>query len=207
MRQIATILRRFPFTIVMVVAITLVSGLTGALSNTFDLAIQQRWGIGVPSLQTGHWETLITYPFFTRSSSMFMRIMLIVLLSIIIAEWRLGTRRTIVVYWITAVVAQLINARLALTLAQAGTQLGQVMVNTQDVGISTGGMGCIGAWVDNLPLRYRGWAIVASILYLILKPILRFEASSDMGHVIAFGLGYALAAVIAQRATSSASVQ
>lgn len=187
------LIRRLPFTLFMELAIIGVALAHGAVVGELSSVAQLHWGFGLHNLWEGRFYTLFTAPFFVRDLRMFLGILLFVGYSIGIYEWLAGTRRAMLLYWVTNVLGLLLAAGLAIApLYWAGTLLGRELAFMSDVGPSAGGLGCIGGWVRRLPDRYRTLMFLAMMLYLVGKLAFLPEPFSDAAHLIAFPLGFVL---------------
>ena len=77
---------------------------------------------------------------------MFWGILPFVALSIGVYEYVAGTQRALVLYWMTDLGGSLGSTLvLVLPLYITGTALGETLAYADDVGISGGGFGCVGA--------------------------------------------------------------
>ncbi len=165
----------------------------GVLWAELSSVAQQRWGFGLHNLWEGRLYTPFTAPFFVRNLTMLLGILLLIGYSIGIYEWLAGTRRALLLYWVTNVLGMLLAAGLAVVpLYWVGSPLGRELALMSDVGPSAGGLGCIGGWVDRLPDRYRRWVFLAVMAYLIGKLVLFPELFADTAHLFAFPMGFAL---------------
>ncbi len=186
-----TIIRRVPFTLMMLLGIGSVGLATGTNEGALAPAIAQRWGFALHDLWQGTWYSLVTEVWFTRHPFMFWGILGFVVFSIGVYEWRAGTKRAFLLYWLTDVSGALIlTLGFVLPLYLLNTDLGLTLAFADDVGMSGGGFGCVGGWVHWLDASRRWWAFTAVMVYLVLHLILVFDLASDLLHIVTFCLGF-----------------
>lgn len=165
----------------------------GAILGRLSRATQEQWGFGLHDVWQGRFYTAITSTFFVRDLRMFVGILLLIGYSVGIYEWLAGTRRALLLYWVTNVGGFLLATLLVVgPLYWAGTIIGYELAFINEVGPSAGAFGCIGGWVNHLPARYRRWAFVGITVGLAGKLVLFPEPFADTVHLIAFSLGFTL---------------
>ena len=185
------LIRRVPFTLLMLSGIGTVGFLTGTNAGELAPVLAQRWGFALHDLWQGTGYSLMTEVWFTRHPFMFWGILAFVIVSIGIYEWRAGTRQAGTLYWITDIGGTLIvTFAFVLPLYLLKTDLGLTLAFADDVGMSGGGFGCVGGWVHRLALPLRQWAFAGMIVYLVLHLVLVLDLSSDVLHIITFWLGF-----------------
>ena len=196
------IIRRVPFTLVMLLGIIIVAFITGATNAQLTPDVLNRWGFSLSDLWQGGWYSLVTEVLFTHSPFMFWGILALVICSIGIYEWQAGTRQACLLYWITDVGGTLIvSLALVLPLYLARTDLGMSLAFSGDVGMSGGGFGSLGGWIHRLPgpVRKRAFAVMA--LYLILHLFIITDLFSDILHLVTFPVGFWLDGWLSKRFT------
>ena len=186
-------LARLPFTLLLEASIL---GVALAL-GLFDPEVGARWrereGFGWPSLVEGRFHTLVSSTFLVDGAGQWARIALLLTWSVGPLEWRAGTRRTVWIYAVTNFASCLAAAAAqGVAAALAGPDL--AFARSRDVGASAGAYGCIGAAIMTLPARWRALVAGTVLAYLTLKLLLFPAPSSDLTHVVALALGYALSA-------------
>lgn len=100
--------RRFPFALTLLIVILALGVVLGALSRP---AARSDWfhyvAVGIPSLEQGHWWTVLTAPFVLGAPAAYIIVLLPALAAVGWDEWRFGSRRTIAVFFGGQVVAAL----------------------------------------------------------------------------------------------------
>ena len=191
LKPVFKLIRRVPFTLVMLLGIGSAGFITGTNKGDLDPAIAQRWGFALHDLWQGTWYSLVTEVWFTHQPFMFWGILTFVVFSIGVYEWRAGTQRACSLYWITDIGGTLIlTFTFVLPLYLLHTELGQALAFADDVGMSGGGFGCVGGWVHRLAVPVRRWAFAGVMVYLALHLVLVFDLSSDVLHIITFCSGF-----------------
>jgi hypothetical protein len=183
--------RRFAYTIFMEAAILLVALNGGVVTGKLSAAAASRWGFGFHNLWEGKFYTLLSAPFLVRNLGMLVGILLFLAVSVGIYEWYAGSQKTISVYWLTNLAAFLGAGLIGYILYRSGSALGRDIFFKSDVGPSAGAFGCIGAWTKR-SRPCRSWVFYGILAYLLGKLVIFPEFFSDLAHLIAFPLGYAL---------------
>ncbi|MBD3887549.1 hypothetical protein IFO70_39085 [Phormidium tenue FACHB-886] len=154
-------LRRVPFTLAMTIGILLVGIFTGTTTGSLDPILRQKWGFALHDLWDGTWYSLVTEVLFTTDPVMLCGILVFVWLSIGIYEWRAGTKQATLLYWLIDIGGSFVlSLRLVLPLYLSGTELGLKLAYADDVGMSGGGFGCVGAWVHRVSPHRRKWVFI-----------------------------------------------
>lgn len=194
------IIRRVPFTLIMLTGIVIVALITGATSGQLTPDVLNRWGFSLSDLWQGGWYSLVTEVLFTHSPFMFWGILPLVVCSIGIYEWQAGTRQTCLLYWIMDVGGTLIvSLVLVLPLYLARTDLGMSLAFSGDVGMSGGGFASLGGWIHQLPAPARKRAFAAVAVYLILHLFVVTDLFSDILHLLTFPVGFWLDGWLSKR--------
>ena len=184
-------LRRVPFTLVMLLGIGTVGVLSGSAANEVSPEVLSRCGFALRDLWQGTWYSLVTEVWFTHSAFMYWGILGFVVLSIGAYEWRAGTRRSLLLYWLTDIGGTLIvTLCFVLPLYLAKTDLGLTLAFSDDVGMSGGGFGSIGGSVHLLSLPLRRWAFAGVLIYLVMHLVIVTDLSSDILHIVTFLMGF-----------------
>lgn len=188
---VVKVLWRVPFTLVMLLGIATVGVLSGSATNEIAPDVLNRWGFALRDLWQGTWYSLITEVWFTHSAFMYWGILGFVVLSIGAYEWRAGTRRSLLLYWLTDIGGTLIvTLCFVLPLYLAKTDLGLTLAFSDDVGMSGGGFGSIGGSVHLLSLPLRRSAFAGVLLYLVMHLVVVADLSSDILHIVTFLMGF-----------------
>ncbi|HEY9640442.1 MAG TPA: hypothetical protein V6C57_08160 [Coleofasciculaceae cyanobacterium] len=186
-------LRRLPFTLMMAIGILLIAILTGTTTSTLNPTLRQQWGFALHDLWDGTWYSLVTEVLFTTDPIMLCGILIFVWLSIGIYEWRVGTRQAALLYWLTDIGGSLIlSLVLVLPLYLADTSLGIKLAYADDVGMSGGGFGCVGAWVHRLSYGKRKWVFINILGYLLVHLIFFTSIFDDSLHLFSYIAGFCL---------------
>lgn len=157
-----------PFTSIIATGILLIGIITGTTTGRLDPILRQRWGFALHDLWDGTWYSLATEVLFTTNPLMLYGTLIFVWLSIGIYEWRVGSKQTMLLYWLTDVGGSLVlSLGLVLPLYWTGTSLGFKLAYADDVGMSGGGFGCVGAWVHCLAPTWRRWVFSFILGYLL----------------------------------------
>ncbi len=188
------VLRRVPFTLVMLLGIGTVGVLSKSATGEVAPSILRRWGFALHDIWQGAGYSLVTEVLFTHGPFMFWGILGFVVVSIGVYEWRAGTTRSLLLYWLTDIGGTLIvTVCFVLPLYLAGTELGLKLAFSDDVGMSGGGFGSVGGWVALLVLPRRRWVFIGVFVYLVAHLIIVTDLFSDVLHIVTFTLGFWLA--------------
>jgi hypothetical protein len=128
---------------------------------------------------------------FTNRPLMFWGILPLVALSIGVYEYVAGTQRALVLYWMTDLGGSLGSTLvLVLPLYITGTALGETLAYADDVGMSGGGFGCVGAWVHRLSPGMRPKVLVGVLVYLLVRLVFFTDLYADVLHLFTFTGGF-----------------
>ena len=198
-RSPLTVVRRLPFSLVMIGLIVGLAFWTGSISGDLPSGIRERWGYDLENLGAGHvWvvlssEVLTLYPDHVRNS------VLMLLAWLVPLELLIGTWRTLLVYWTSTIIASGTAALLSLVLIWS-TDWDEVpdLVRNADVGASVGAWGVAGALSIYLLQRGRFWRAAGFLLplggLLYLGQVLIVQHSvSDMAHPLGMATGMTVA--------------
>lgn len=194
-RRVGDVLRRLPFTLgllAVVGVLVLVASGPGFASRPEVVA---RWGFALHKLWEGEVWTVVTATVLLHRPFLFPASALFLAYAVGVYEWAAGTRRALVVFWTADVVGALVLALgVVLPLYAAGTALGHELAFADDVGVSGGAFGCLGAWMGRLPTRWRGWpprrlALGAVAVYFAADLFVPGALEADLLHMIVFPLG------------------
>lgn len=202
-----SIIRRVPFTIVMLVVIAAVGLTTATHVDRLRPSLLQRFGfapfhLGLDHLRTGDLVRLLTSVFLTLGGWLFYWSLAMIAVCVGLAEKRVGTWRTMLTFWGIHLATLLIQSLLLAIPAPRLDLLWLNLLQTEhDVGPSAGYYGCLGlvCQKQSEPSRHRLLAIIGGILlarliWAALAPHDRHSPlAADMAHLIAFPLGVALA--------------
>ncbi len=197
---------RIPFTLAFALMIGSAGAVTGSWRGPLNAHVLSRWGFSLHDVWDGTWYSLVTSVFLCNRPVMFWGILIFLFVSVGAYEWRRSTSRAIAMYWLTDLAgALLVTFGVVLPLYMAGTTLGAQLAAADDVGMSGGGFGCLGALVHTLSPRWRArWAAFIT-LYLILRVIFIPQPFADAVHMVAFPGGYWLDRHFGRMATEKAA--
>lgn len=183
--RVVSVVRRLPFTATVAV-IMIVAGLaTGAL---WDAVTDRAWfpqiAYGMPTLSEGRVWTLLTGPFFALNPLFYLPMVGSFILFVGWAEWRLGTRRTIVVT-IAGHIVGVAGAALLLWVTQpTGWPWALRLGADLDVGFSAGSFAALGVTAAVLRSPWRLRMRLAIGIYLVIA-VIYVGNLADLEHLIA----------------------
>jgi hypothetical protein len=193
------VIRRLPFTLMMLAVLVLVALLT----ETHNAALSEVWlaclGFAPNDLWLLRFERLVTSAVVTYGGKVFWEALCMTLLSVGLAEWLAGTRRAVLTFWGVHLLVLLIESLLlALPLRLWAGVTGEAVSLVRDVGPSAGYFACLGLACACFPGRWR-WISLALILggliFAFFLPPGAGEAElvkvfADIAHLLAFPLGW-----------------
>ncbi|WP_344418717.1 DUF2156 domain-containing protein [Amycolatopsis minnesotensis] len=193
-RRTATLLRRrLPFTTIVVAVMLVLSVASGTLwSAVEDSAMFPYVAYGLPSTEAGHWWTLLVGPFFAVVPLFYLPMVGSFALFVGFAEWRLGTRRTIVLSVATQIVSVLAAVGFLALVRDSGWDWAERAGTLMDVGYSGGALAmlAIAAAAIRSPWRLR---IRAGLVTYVSVAVIYVGSFADLVHffavVIALPLG------------------
>jgi lysylphosphatidylglycerol synthetase-like protein (DUF2156 family) len=185
--------RRLPFTSLITLAMLIAAVVTGALWSSAEA---HSWypdvAYGLPSMEHGSWWTLFSGPFFAVVPLYYLPMAGGFALLVGFTEWRLGTRRTMVI----TIGGQLISVAAATVLLGVCRDIGwgwaDEVALTRDVGASGGALAAIAvvSAAVRSPWRLR---IRAALCVYVGVSIIYIGTFADLVHFIAVALALPLA--------------
>ena len=183
------VVRKVPFTAGFAVALVV----TGLLTRTvWTPAWRAEWfpwiAYGVPALREGRVWTFATGGLFglTPGQWVFGLVLFVVLVGA--CETRLGTRRVAAAAVVGQLGGTLAASLLVWLLSRTGWTWAQALVDTRDVGFTTGTLTAVA--VTSAALRSPWRLRVRAVLWLYVTVAFLFEGTlSDVAHVLAVGVG------------------
>jgi hypothetical protein len=195
----AIAIQRLPFTLLLATSILLIGILTGTTSHHLAPALLERWGLAPQDIWQYRWYPLITRIFFVKEPIMLWVSLAFVGVSVGIYEWKVGTRKAFWVYCLLDVGGWLLTAVvLVLPLYLTGTDLGFKLVVKDDVGMSGGGFGTLGAWISLLPGPKRWWMLGGVLFCLLIHAIFFTLIFTDVLHLVTFVSGFWLSRMLSR---------
>lgn len=177
--------RRVPFTASFVAIALLLSIAFGTLWRPVE---HKSWfhhvGYGLPALEDGRWYTLITGVFFALHPWMYLFVVGFFAVLTGFAEWRLGTRRTMVVAILGQVVAVLVVALVFLIFRDGPWEWADKRGTELDVGFSAGMLATVAVASATLrpPWRLR---IRLALWFYVLFSLFVVGQMADAEHFVA----------------------
>jgi hypothetical protein len=196
------IVRRVPFTILMLVVIVGIGLTTATHLDQLPPSLLRRFGFAPFHLHGGDLVRLLTSAVLTLGGWSFYWSLAMIGLCVGLAEKRVGTWRTVLTFWGIHLATLLIQSLLlAISARELDVLWIKLLQAEHDVGPSAGYYGCLGlvCQKQSEPRRLRLLAIIGGILlarliWSALSPHTgRSSRAADIAHLIAFPLGVAFA--------------
>lgn len=193
-----TLIKRFPFTLIMLVFLILAAFLTDTHTGQLSAAWLDRVGFAPTDLLALDMERLFTSAVVTSGGSAFLQALGMIAFAVGLTEWRTSSRRAALTFWgIHLLTMFLVSFIISLPLHRAGVRVGSLVALSRDVGPSAGYFGALGLVIITLKKPWHwivGGAILAGLVFSMLtissKDSLGMELSADLVHLIAFPLGW-----------------
>jgi len=193
-----TVLRRFPFTLTMLVLLGLTAIWTDTHTTTISASWLDRLGFAPFDLLALDLSRLVTSALVTSGGRVFWEALGMVAFAVGLSEWLAGSRRAALTFWGVHFATLLIESFvIALPLHWAGTTFGSLIALSRDVGPSAGYFGALGLASAHLKYPWNlvsGGAIVIALeialLHISGNNSLGMELSADIAHLAAFPLGW-----------------
>ena len=197
-RGIVAVLRhRLPFTTTVVLAMLVLGVATGMLwSAAENRATYSYFAYGLPSLEAGHWWTLLTGPFFAVIPWFYLPMVGSFALFAGFAEWKLGTRRAMAVTIGGQLAGVLASVQFLALCRNSGWEWAERISGSLDVGFSGGALAAVAVASATLrpPWRLRlraGLCVYAGVAIIYVGTL------ADLVHffalMLALPLGHRLA--------------
>ncbi len=161
--KVLGIVRRTPFTLVLLVALVLLVVITDAhIFPITRLSWLDSVATGLPAFQHGHWWSLATSPWFVVYPVSFFLTMPVVIGAVGWAEWRFGTWRCVALFFAGHIVGSLgAAAALALASMQHGWHWAVTLSHAVGAGPASGALTCLIFAIATLPSPWRLRARIA----------------------------------------------
>jgi hypothetical protein len=199
MKNIRLFISRLPFTLFMLLSISIASLVT----NTTFQSITRHWvnRIGFAPNDLWYWrlERLVTSALVTFGGAVFWEAVFFILLAVGLAEWLTGWKRAALTFWgIHLLVLLLLSLTIALSIHKLREIGLEASLVARDVGPSAGYFACLGLVSARLknPWNWISGAILfAWFVFTLFMPGAPGESatlkfSADLAHLIAFPLGW-----------------
>lgn len=190
--KLKEVLRRAPFAIAFTVVFLAVGAISGAL---FSPAAEKPWftkvATGIPTFAEGRWWSPMTSMFFVDQPWVYLTLTPLVLGSLLWAEWRFGTLRTIAIFISGHLVGVFGGALVVWLLAPTGSSWAGELQTHLDVGPSCGALAALVFAIATLPSPWRLRARALVIVWILLS-VLYLGEVYDVEHGVALGAALAV---------------
>jgi hypothetical protein len=197
--RLGQIIRRIPFTLVMVGLLVLVAWGTHSYFQELARSWISQLGFAPRDFWYFRWERLILSALVTSGGSIFWLALGMVALTSGFAEWKSGSWRAALTFWGVHLVTLILESLMfLLPLHRLGFPQARALFFSRDVGPSAGYMASLGLVTAFLSKPWR-WVVFGAILiFLIISLFLPtrvgvspgIELSDDLAHLIAYPLGW-----------------
>jgi hypothetical protein len=199
MIRLGQLIKRFPFTLCMVLILLLAAWWTHSYFEELAEMWVNRLGFAPRDFWFFRWERLISSALVTSGSSIFWFALGMVAFTSGVAEWVTGSLRAALTFWGVHLVTLVLESLIFfLPLHQIGFIQARAIFFLRGVGPSAGYMGSLGLITTFLPKPWRWVAFGALLIFLIIALFLpprpgeteAIKLSADLAHLIAFPLGW-----------------
>lgn len=206
------IVRRLPFSLVMIGVVIVLANLTGSIHGGLDSGIRERWGYDLENIWHGHIWVLVSSEVLTGYPAHVQNTIGMLVIWLVPYEALMGSLRALAAYWASTLFATGAAALISLLLIHTiGWDRSPDLVTGADVGASVGAWGVAGAL--SAALFYRGWVgqvvglvfPIAGLVYLGRILVERWGIS-DIAHPIGLVTGVAVGLLLAHRHVSPTRV-
>ncbi len=188
------LLRPFPFTIVMFVALVSVAVWTRSHVGPLSPSTRRALGFAPLHIPKGEWVRLLSCTFFTAGGLSFYASAIMLAGSLGAAEKLYGTGRAMALFWgIHLVTLLLASLLLSLPLHALDFYRGTLLASARDVGPSAGYYGCLGAACHALPGKWRISLILVILVVLVSRLLWSVVTVPDHGRVMSANLSHLIA--------------
>lgn len=191
------LVRRIPFTLVMVTAIITTTAVTRTMMRPITPDQLDDWGFGLAALREGRLQQILFAPLQVYRPYMVVTISTSLLVFLGACEYVLGTRRALIAFWVGHIAGYLGTFLLLWPLEAAGVGWAERMTREADVGASAAGFAVAGVVLPFLPTFPRRLGFMGLAAYLLGLLMLDRQVW-DIEHVIAFLVGVGMGMVLAR---------
>jgi hypothetical protein len=197
--RLEQVVRRLPFTLIMVILLLLVAWWTNSYFQELTRAWVNRLGFAPRDFWLLRWERLILSALVTSGGVSFWFALGMVASTSGAAEWKMGTLRTALTFWGVHLITLVIEGIIfSLPIRRLGFTQERALFFSRNVGPSAGYMACLGLITTFLPKPWRWVAFGLIMAYLVIALLLpacagvtpAIELSDDLAHLIAYPLGW-----------------
>lgn len=183
--------RRLPFTVTAVVAMLLLGiGTRSLWQRILDRSWLPNVAYGVPSMEQGHWWTVLSGSLFARGPWMYLPMLVAFALLVGFAEWWIGTKRAVLATVAGQIVGVGVTLGFLFVLRDSGWSWSERLAGRLDVGFSAGALAAatVAAVVLRPPWRLRIQLVL--ILYVVVAA-LYIGTLGDVIRLVAVGVALA----------------
>ena len=198
------VLATFPFTLAAFAVIVLVGLISGTLWDALrDRRLLHSVAYGVPALEHGRWWTPVTGSVYALQPSGYVAALMVFVILVGFAEWRLGTRTTAIATIAIQLVVVIVTSALLIPLRATGWNWAVDLAHRELTGFLPGAFGAFAAATVTLRAPWRSRIRVVLLGYVVLLTLYR-GAARDVEQLLAVGLGLLLGPVLQNRAPAFA---
>jgi len=166
----------------------------------------QRFGLRWDDLgQPRQWFRLLTSPYAQPDADLSVSLVALMVM-LVSAERRLGTRRTIITFVTTDVLSTL-AVFTAMRLAEYAGGPGASIIHVRDGGASSGTIGVVVAYISALDQQLVRWVATVALGLTLLRGVLWFDELADRQHLVAALVGVGLVALHQHRLSQQNSAR
>jgi hypothetical protein len=209
--QLGKVIKRIPFTLVMVGLLLLIAWGTQSFFQELARTWVSRLGFAPRDFWFFRWERLLLSALVTSGGSIFWFALVMVGFTSGVTEWMCGSWRAVLAFWGVHLVTLVLESLMfLLPLYQLGFTQARALFFSRDVGPSAGYMGSLGYATTFLPKPWRWVAFGSIIVFLLVSLFLpprpgetqAVKLSADLAHLLAFPLGWGASYLLGRKRTS-----
>ncbi len=189
-------LHRAPFAIIFTVAFLAVGAISGAM---FSAASEQPWfsrvATGIPAFAEGRWWSPLTSMFFVDQPWVYLTLTPLLVGSLVWAEWRFGTLRTIALFIAGHLVGVFGGALVVWLLSLTGWHWATGLLTQLDVGPSCGAIAALVFAIATLPSPWRLRARALVVVWILLS-VLYLGQIYDVEHAVTLAAALAVSGAL-----------
>jgi hypothetical protein len=216
MTAILKFLRRLPFTLIMLLVLSLVAFWTNTYLGNIPHLWLNRLGFAPRDLLDLNLERLFTSALVTGGGSVFWKAFAMILIFVGAAEWLTGTKHTGFTFWGVHLLALMLLTVIITLSHHQLRQFGlEAAIAARDVGPSAGYFACLGllsGWLKPPANWISGVVLLTAFIIALLIPAAsgqdaQVKFSADLAHLLAFPLGWLSAGLGRERRNKLAAVR
>ena len=190
----ASFIRTFPVTLSLVLTITVIGVITGAIGHAHFQTVLDTLGFDLAALKHGRFYVLPLGPLVQDRPGLPWKVVLLIFVVAVFAgplEYLARPWRTAITYFVTDFVSTVGSTLLLWGLAALGSARAHDYIHTPDLGSSSAAFGCAAAFAAMLPGRWR-LAVTAGLVAYLLPALVIVRHVFAAEHAIAALAGFAL---------------